>query len=64
MNLVHDLGVKKHELFPVSQRVRGANAGCLDLVGGLLVDISLTAEDGTVMTRKQKKLFVYSEIIE
>ena len=41
LDLVHQLRVKKHELIPVSHRVRGVNNGQLELIGGLLVDISL-----------------------
>ena len=53
MDLVHSLGVKKHELFPVSQRVRGANASRLELIGGLLLEISVTAEDGSINVSRQ-----------
>ena len=45
MNLVHQLGVKKHELIPVSYRVGGVNHGKLELLGGLLVNVSLEDKD-------------------
>ena len=40
MNLVHQLRVKKHELVPVSYSIGGVDNGQLDLIGGLLVEIS------------------------
>ena len=45
MNLVHQLGVKKHELIPVSYSVGGVNHGKLELLGGLLVNVSLEDKD-------------------
>ena len=41
MNLVHQLRVKKQELIPVSYSIGGADNGPLELIGGLLVEISL-----------------------
>ena len=45
MNLVNQLGVKKHELIPVSYNVGGVNQGKLELLGGLLVNVSLGDRD-------------------
>ena len=41
MNLIHQLRVKKHELIPVSYSIGGVGNGQLELVGGLLVNVSL-----------------------
>ena len=41
MNLVHQLRVKKQELIPVSYNIGGADNGPLELIGGLLVEVSL-----------------------
>ena len=41
MDLAHQLSVKKHELIPVSSTVGVVNHGQLELLGGLLLDISL-----------------------
>ena len=41
MNLAHQLRVKRHELIPVSYSVGGVDNGQLELIGGLLLDISL-----------------------
>ena len=41
MNLVHQLRVKKQELIPVSYSIGGVDNGPLELIGGLLVEISL-----------------------
>ena len=45
MDLVHQLRVKKHELIPVSNTVGGADHGQLELLGGLLVNVSLGDRD-------------------
>ena len=41
MDLVNQLSVREHELIPVSYTVGGINHGQLELLGGLLVNISL-----------------------
>ena len=51
--LMHGMGVKRHELVPVSQKILGANQGTLKLWGGLLVDISGVGKDGVTRTTKQ-----------
>ena len=42
MNLVHQLGVKRHELIPVSFRIGAADNDPLKLIGGILVNVSLS----------------------
>ena len=45
IDLIHQLRVEKHELIPVSHTVGGINHGRLELLGGLLVNISLGDRD-------------------
>ena len=69
LDLVHQLGVKKGELFPVAAGIRAANGGSLGLIGGLLVTISGMGADGDVRYSNQmvyisenlKKLFLSKE---
>ena len=53
MDLVHSLGVKKHELIPVNQKLQGANNSSINLLGGLLLEISANDSTGNVVTTKQ-----------
>ena len=53
INLVHQLGITKRELIPVSQRISGANGGLLPLLGGLLLEISGTDSNGSIKMSKQ-----------
>ena len=56
-SLMHGLGVKKHELIPVSQRILGANQGSLKLFGGVLADIAGVSRDG--QTHNTRELCYY-----
>ena len=51
--LIHVLGVKKHELIPVSQKILGANQGSLKLLGGILVDFSAVSKEGVTKVSKE-----------
>ena len=53
MNLVHQLGVKKHELVPISQKVRAGNRSPLQLIGGMLLNLRYEHETGEVREYRQ-----------
>ena len=50
---LHKLGVTKRELIPLSNGISAADNSGLGLLGGVLVDISGKAEDGTIFITKQ-----------
>ena len=53
ISLVHSLGVKKGELFPVSAGIRAANSEGLQLLGGMFITISARGSDGNTRTSDQ-----------
>ena len=53
MNLAHQLGVRRHELIPVSHRVGALNRSPLKVIGGMFLEISYEHETGEVREHKQ-----------
>ena len=53
ISLVHSLGVKKGELFPVTAGIKAANSEGLQLLGGMFITISARGSDGNTRTSDQ-----------
>ena len=58
-NQMHQLGITKRELIPLSNGISSADNTGLGLLGGLLVNISGTTNKGKTVTTKQ--LFYIAE---
>ena len=53
VNLAHQLGVRRHELIPVSHRIGGGDSRPLRVIGGMLLDISYQHNSGEFMEYRQ-----------
>ena len=53
IEMIHRMGLKKHNLIPVSQRVSGANNNSLQLLGGVFIDVSATSNTGETVTTRE-----------